>query len=81
MASMPPSKSMELAMAAAVFGAGENLPGGLFEMPSVSGSGSRGRCVGCHGPARVRSIRVHRNKPCPCGSGLKAKKCMCEEQE
>lgn len=29
--------------------------------------------------APVRVIKIGRNEPCPCGSGLKYKKCTCEE--
>ena len=27
----------------------------------------------------VRSVKIGRNDPCPCGSGLKWKKCTCKE--
>ena len=30
-------------------------------------------------PAPVRVTKIGRNDPCPCGSGLKWKKCTCKE--
>lgn len=38
-------------------------------------------CPACqHEPdAELTTCRVPRNQPCPCGSGVKAKKCKCEE--
>jgi len=33
--------------------------------------------TGKNGPAKA--VRIGRNDPCPCGSGLKWKKCTCKE--
>ena len=35
--------------------------------------------AGTKGAAPVRVIKIGRNDPCPCGSGLKWKKCTCKE--
>ena len=34
---------------------------------------------GAKGSAPVRVKKIGRNDPCPCGSGLKWKKCTCKE--
>ena len=35
--------------------------------------------IGAKAPAPVRVTKIGRNDPCPCGSGLKWKKCTCKE--
>ena len=35
--------------------------------------------TGAKAPAPVRVTKIGRNDPCPCGSGLKWKKCTCKE--
>ena len=35
--------------------------------------------TGAKAPAPVRVMKIGRNDPCPCGSGLKWKKCTCKE--
>ncbi|MEE0801682.1 MAG: preprotein translocase subunit SecA [Gemmiger sp.] len=37
------------------------------------------RAAGAKGSAPVRVTKIGRNDPCPCGSGLKWKKCTCKE--
>ena len=44
----------------------------------VPGNGAPGAKGAPHGQS-VRVIKIGRNDPCPCGSGLKWKKCTCKE--
>ena len=42
-----------------------------------TGEGAGGTKLNSHAPQKVR--KIGRNDPCPCGSGLKWKKCTCKE--
>ena len=52
-------------------------PTGEGAVPSRAANGQTGQ--GQKGEAPRRVVKIGRNDPCPCGSGLKWKKCTCKE--
>ena len=48
------------------------------QVAQATGEGAPAR-AGAKGSAPIRVTKIGRNDPCPCGSGLKWKKCTCKE--
>ena len=47
------------------------------QVAKPTGENAGGDRTGTKGAAPVRVVKIGRNDPCPCGSGLKWKKCTC----